>query len=1122
MDPAGRYEIVNTIASGDFATVYRGRDRELGREVAIKQIHQQFLTDPRQLERYWREAQLLASLEHPNILTIYDIVRPRGWLILELMRGDLRESTQGEPIDLDYLRVVLLHCLSALRFLHANGVVHGDVKPSNMLLDAHNRVKLGDFGLARRASNQEGSLLKGTTKYMAPELISNQFGPVGPASDLYSLGFSAYELMCGGQFESLFPGLSTFGRDEQISWLMWHAAADRNLPQIDRVLEGVPDDLAHVIQTLVIKDQSRRFQSAEDVMRHLSMDRLTAIGSEPEDLEAEAARAEAARKKRMLRIGAISAMACSLILSLWMLLPSRPEQALTNVPQPTRGIVRNIYLGERTLVIERSEDGRPQEVSVRPRDEILINDKKQLLRDVQPGDRVAIEVYRDASGFPINRIIATRAKLDKGQIKAVDADEGKLIVATGEGGETLVVRVPGSVRILLNAEEAPDGQPVTLGQLKAGDRVEVRHVGGETGRTATELSVLRVVVLEGIVRDVNVERGMLTVARGKDDRAELVTLPFAPKCEVTINQRSELADQLLKPEDLRPGDTARVSHDAQVVRVDAYRILGQAGVVRNIHESLGTLQVLLEGRTRPTNFAISPECKITLAGEPVGLVDLRTGDIVDVTHDSPDASSLENARALSIAAIRPPDPRRWAILVAIQDYDDRCLSPLEYPTADAKLLEQTLIRRYRVPADQILTLLDVSGVRLEQGIPNLLEKVQPEDRVILYVAGHAYRDDDGKIYLAPKDFNLTRLAGSGLSLQWLVDRIEECVAKEKLLLLDSSNAGTGADLRQQPSTAEMLETLEAPSGRAPLRTVTAIASSSTGERGHCLPAKQHGLFAFSLSEGYSGRADLNRDCRLEPTELFAFLSQAMASAGAEIQQSQTPRLFLPDDAPPRLSEEAKKAIRKLAAYLHQDRIDPLAVELEYSAADALAGGELEPKLLYGLLLLKARERSEASLVLDELSIDYPDLLLPVQGLAWMHFDKRTYERGVDQLVELVARIPRPSDPAGPYPDEAAAIFRWAGQLREFADVAEREAYRPPTSALETLDAAVAAHGQEAGRSYREGRDQTRSIVQQFDQRILTEDEAAQARLRVERRQPRSYASFPYDEAAQKTLAGLDE
>ena len=79
-------------------------------------------------------------------------------------------------------------------------MIHGDVKPSNILVAPPNRVKLGDFGLARRASNEEGSLLKGTTKYMAPELLSAQFGAVGPASDLYSLGFTAYELMVGCAF----------------------------------------------------------------------------------------------------------------------------------------------------------------------------------------------------------------------------------------------------------------------------------------------------------------------------------------------------------------------------------------------------------------------------------------------------------------------------------------------------------------------------------------------------------------------------------------------------------------------------------------------------------------------------------------------------------------------------------------------------------------------------------------------------------------------------------------------------------------------------------------------------------------------------------------------------------
>ncbi|HPZ82790.1 MAG TPA: serine/threonine-protein kinase, partial [Thermogutta sp.] len=164
MGAAARYEIIGTIATGDFATVYRGRDRELGRDVAIKEIHPHFRRDPKQLERYWREAQLLASLQHPHVITIYDVVKSRGWLILELMRTSLQKSIEKGPIDLDFLREILIGSLEALDFLHRNGIVHGDIKPSNLLLDNQGRVKLGDFGLARRATDEHGTLLKGTTK----------------------------------------------------------------------------------------------------------------------------------------------------------------------------------------------------------------------------------------------------------------------------------------------------------------------------------------------------------------------------------------------------------------------------------------------------------------------------------------------------------------------------------------------------------------------------------------------------------------------------------------------------------------------------------------------------------------------------------------------------------------------------------------------------------------------------------------------------------------------------------------------------------------------------------------------------------------------------------------------
>ena len=163
-----RYERLEKIAAGSFAVVYRGRDRELRRDVAIKQIHAQFLADGQQLTNYWQEAQLLASLPHPHVLTIYDIVRSRGWLVLERMHGSLERECHGEGIDLDYLRAVLRDCLQALRFLHANGVIHGDVKPSNLLLDAQGRVKVAILDCATSRQQRDRQPFEGDHEVHGP------------------------------------------------------------------------------------------------------------------------------------------------------------------------------------------------------------------------------------------------------------------------------------------------------------------------------------------------------------------------------------------------------------------------------------------------------------------------------------------------------------------------------------------------------------------------------------------------------------------------------------------------------------------------------------------------------------------------------------------------------------------------------------------------------------------------------------------------------------------------------------------------------------------------------------------------------------------------------------------
>jgi serine/threonine-protein kinase len=1122
MESAPRYEILDTIATGDFAKVFRARDRELGREVAIKQIHQQFLGNPRQLERYWREAQLLATLQHPNIVTIYDVVRSRGWLILELMRGNLQRSAETGPIDLDYLRASLIGCLSALGFLHTNGVIHGDVKPSNMLVDAQGRIKLGDFGLARRASSEQGSLLKGTTKYMAPELASDQFGPMGPASDLYSLGFSAYELMCGPQFDSLFPGLATFGRDRQIAWLMWHSAPDRNLPEIARVLEGVPEDLARVIQRLTIKDQARRYHSAQSALRDLRAS-PAALGAAEEKLGGEVLPASD-RQKRMVRMAAIGGLVFSAVLSMAVLFwPGKKEKAAVAEQAPVQGVIAHVYLKDQSIEIEDDESQRPVSIKLREGvDAVFINQKQSLPRHLQVADRVRVEYQTHQSGRTIAVVHAARPETQEGRIRSIDAASRQFTLAVRPGDDLVDVRVPESLekekdKFLINGKDTLGGKPVKLADLQTSDQVTVKHILDETRpegdrRLATELAVLREVTSEGILRKVSKTELILETADGKRE-----SWPFRERAAIWVNKGNTANQRALAPLDLLAGDKARVTHDTHVVRVDAERTIRQSGMVLAVQPKM--VEVRLGPTDKPIAFLTDAQTKVTLAGEPAEVTDLHPGDLADVTQSSPLDSP--NPLVLTLTAQRPPVQTRWAILIGIQKYDDAKLSGLTTPVADAKLLREMLVKRYGVPPIRALLLEDVSLVRLKEAIPGLLDQVPAEGSVIVYFGGHALRDYDGKVYLAPKEFNREQPAATGLSLQWLVDRMEQCKAKEKLLLLDACQATPGSDPQKEPSTAEMFQSLVAPAGRAALRTVTGMASCSEGQRGHVLADGQHGLFASSLAQGFSGGGDKNRDGRLEPTELFAFLGESMAASAKKIQQAQTAKLFPPDNRPPRLSEEAKQAIRELAAYLQQDTLNLAEAKLRFGAADAAAGEEPEAKLIYGLLLLRVRQRDDAQREFATLKSKHPDLLLPGQALAWVQFDKRAYSNGVGELADMTAKIPTPKKPGETYPADSQQLFQWIGQLREFA-AALGDNRTAAQEAIQKLDAAVAGHGDAAVERYEKGRAQSGLVIKDFDDQIrAASDESRKSTLERERRQISRYADFPFAASAKAVLDGMN-
>jgi len=868
--PEERYELLEKLASGSFATVYRARDLELGREVAVKQIHQQYLDDPQQLERYWQEAQLLAQLHHPNIVTIFDIVRERGWLIMELMQGNLAARQAGRPMDLNSLRTVIAHSLRALKFLHEHGIIHGDIKPSNLMVDRRKRVKIGDFGLARRASNEEGSLLKGTTKYMAPEVLSDDFGEIGPASDLYSLGFAAYELMCGDNFESLFPGLSAFGRDKQVAWMMWHAAPDRRLPQIHRVLQGVPDDLAHVIQKLTAKNQADRYSSADEALIDLKID-LKPVRS-GESAETTTAPVDtAASRKRMLAIGGF---AMSLLMCLLMLFLPGGEQRAPKLPLTKSGIVREVRAATNQLVIEDEESGVPEIIEALPRIFLIDGKSRQyvLLEQLQRGDRVQVEPGPGSAGQSQPELVAARPATSQGTLRRIDQATRQLAVEVDEGalhGE-LLLRVPERAEIQLN------GSKTDLASLAINDRVEVRHLAdirNKDRQVAETVEARRTERTIGFVQSVDPEKGTVTIEQRQGSRSTSRTLPFADRAQVTLPGGRAIGRKDLKASDLQRGDRVVLYHDTHITALTASRNQQLAGIIEELNEEERTLVVgTPSGETFPLHI-VPEETQIEIGGEPGQLPDLRQYDQVQVTF-SEAPGGVRNAA--TVDATRPLKHDRWAIIVGMQHYDDRSLARNPQALADANLIADALRKRYAFAPERLLLMKDPTHQELKQSISKLLGQALGQTQVLIYYCGHGFADAEGHIYLMARDFNPQRPAETGLPLQWLGEQMEGCAAKDKLLLLDCCPQPAGSASQPTLTAEAILRRATTGPDSVEFSSTAVIAACGESAKTPVASEGEQGPFAASVAEGFRGAADADRDLRITAAELFAYIEPELA------------------------------------------------------------------------------------------------------------------------------------------------------------------------------------------------------------------------------------------------------
>jgi eukaryotic-like serine/threonine-protein kinase len=253
-----RYLIERKLGSGGMADVYLAEDKELGRRVALKLLNERHANDDQFVERFRREAQSAAGLNHPNIVSIFDRGQAEGtyYIAMEYIEGRtlkellVRNGPTPIPIAIDYARQIL----GALAFAHRGGIVHRDIKPHNIVVRKDGRVKVTDFGIARSGASQmtEAGSIVGTAQYLSPEQARG--APVDQRSDLYSLGIVIYEML---------TGKVPFTGDAPVEIAMKHLNAVPEPPS--KLRPEIPHDLDAIVMRALAKEPDQRYASAEEM-----------------------------------------------------------------------------------------------------------------------------------------------------------------------------------------------------------------------------------------------------------------------------------------------------------------------------------------------------------------------------------------------------------------------------------------------------------------------------------------------------------------------------------------------------------------------------------------------------------------------------------------------------------------------------------------------------------------------------------------------------------------------------------------------------------------------------------------------------------------------------------------
>jgi eukaryotic-like serine/threonine-protein kinase len=263
---ADRYELIEVVGSGGMSSVYRAHDRVLERTVALKVLHERLVAQADVVERFSREAKLVAGLSHHNIVAVIDRGEYLGspFIVLEYISGENLKQLlvrQG-PLPVERALELTIEIAEGLAFAHQKGFVHRDVKPQNVLLNGKGEAKVTDFGIARPLEAQEGETqtgtVLGTCDYISPEQAQGR--RVDERTDIYSLGIVLYELLTG---EMPFAG------ENFVAVAMQHINATP--PPVTLARPEVPRRVETVIDKALAKDPEARFQTMADFADELNV-----------------------------------------------------------------------------------------------------------------------------------------------------------------------------------------------------------------------------------------------------------------------------------------------------------------------------------------------------------------------------------------------------------------------------------------------------------------------------------------------------------------------------------------------------------------------------------------------------------------------------------------------------------------------------------------------------------------------------------------------------------------------------------------------------------------------------------------------------------------------------------